>query len=96
VLKEQVLESVEQRHADECAYQEALAEWQTATANPEAHPQWAQFFANALRDALRRANNRRQETLMDKSFKDGSINRRSILLHEIGFEQRFVQIVLKI
>ena len=63
VLKEQVLESIEQRHADERAFREALTEWQTDTANPEDHPQWVQFYANALRDALRKANNRRQETL---------------------------------
>jgi len=63
VLKEQVLETIEQRHMTERAYQHALSEWQTATAIPEDHPQWPQFYANALRDALRRANNRRQETL---------------------------------
>jgi hypothetical protein len=63
VLKEQVLESVERRHADEHAYQEALVEWQLATANPEDHPHWQQYYANALRDALLKANNRRQEAL---------------------------------
>jgi hypothetical protein len=63
VLKEQVPESIEQRHADERAFREALAEWQTDTASPEDHPQWMQFYANALRDALRKANNRRKETL---------------------------------
>jgi hypothetical protein len=63
VLKEQVLESVERRHADERAYQEALIEWQLATANPEQHPHWRQFYANSLRDSLRKANNRRKETL---------------------------------
>lgn len=63
VLKKQALESMERRHADERAFQEALAEWQTNTAIPEDHPQWRQFYANALRDALRKANNRRQETL---------------------------------
>ena len=34
--------------------------------------------------------------LMDKSFKNGRINWRAILLHEIGFEKRFVQIVLEV
>jgi hypothetical protein len=63
VLKEQVLESIEQRHADEHAFQAARAEWQAATAEPEQHPQWSQFYANALRDALRKANSRRQEPL---------------------------------
>ena len=63
VLKEQILEAIELRHANERAYQEAVDEWQRATANPEAHGQWMQFYANALRDALRKANNRRREAV---------------------------------
>ena len=63
VLKEQLLESIETRHANERAYQEAVNLWQTATANPESHPGWMQFYANALRDALRKSNSRRKETL---------------------------------
>jgi hypothetical protein len=45
VLKEQILTAVETRHANEMSYQEALAEWQTATADPEAHSQWMQVYA---------------------------------------------------
>jgi hypothetical protein len=63
VLKEQLLEAIEHRHTTERTYQSALNEWHKATAHPEAHPQWPQLYANALRDALSRANNRRQETL---------------------------------
>lgn len=63
VLKEQVLETIEQRHADERAFQVALSEWQATTAAPENHPQWSQFYANTLRDALSKANSRRQEAL---------------------------------
>jgi hypothetical protein len=63
VLKEQMLEAIELRHTNERAYQEALNEWQQATVNPEAHSQWVQFYANALRDSLRKANNRRRELL---------------------------------
>ncbi len=63
VLKGQILEAVEQRHAAERAYQTALADWQAAAVEPEQHPQWTQFYANALQDALRRANARRKETL---------------------------------
>jgi hypothetical protein len=63
VLKEQVLEAIERRHADERAFQTVLSEWQAATSNPENHPQWSQFYANALRDALNKANYRRQEAL---------------------------------
>jgi hypothetical protein len=63
VLKEQMLIAIEQRHANERAFQEAANDWQQATINPEAHSQWMQFYANALRDALRKANNRRKEAL---------------------------------
>jgi hypothetical protein len=63
VLKEQMLEAIELRHANERAYQEAVIEWQRATVNPEAHSQWMQLHANALRDALRKANSRRREAL---------------------------------
>jgi hypothetical protein len=40
VLKEQVLETIEQRHADERAFQAALADWQAATADLEQHTNW--------------------------------------------------------
>lgn len=63
VLKEQILEAIEQRHMNERAYQQALSAWQATAAAPEKHPQWSIFYANALRDALRQANVRRQEAL---------------------------------
>ena len=63
VLKEQMLESIELRHANERAYQEAMAAWQQATMQPHHHPQWQQFQANALRDAIRKVNNRRKDVL---------------------------------
>ena len=70
VLKEQMLESIELRHANERAYQEAINAWQRAALQPEAHPRWMQFYANAIRDALRKANNRRRETLDALSHAD--------------------------
>lgn len=70
VLKEQVLETIEQRHADERAFQAALADWQAATADPERHPNWPQVYANALRDALIKANSRRKEALGDMTVDD--------------------------
>ncbi len=63
VLKEQMLEAIEQRHANERAYQAAVNDWQRAALTPEAHSGWMQFYANALRDALRKSNNRRKEAL---------------------------------
>ena len=55
---------------DERAFQIALAEWQAATSEPEQHPQWVQYHANALRDALRKANYRRQEALVALTVAD--------------------------
>jgi len=63
VLKEQMLDAIEQRHANERAYQEAVNDWSRTALNPEAHPRWKQFHANALRDALRKANARRREAV---------------------------------
>lgn len=70
VLKEQLLESIEMRHANERAYQEASAEWLSASGKPERHPQWFQFYTNALRDALHKANNRKRETLGSLTVQD--------------------------
>jgi hypothetical protein len=70
VIKEQILETVEVRHANERAFQVALKEWQTATAMPEEYPTWMQFYANALQDALRKANARRKETLSQMTVED--------------------------
>jgi len=70
VLKEQVLETIERRHADERAFQAALADWQAATADPEQHTNWPQMYANALRDALLRANSRRKEALNEMTVDD--------------------------
>jgi len=70
VLKEQVLERIEQRHADERAFQAVLAEWRMATAEPENHSNWSQFYANALRDALLKANSRRKEALTEMTVDD--------------------------
>lgn len=83
VLKGQLLETIEHRHAHERAYQTALAEWQAATADPEQHPQWSQFYANALRDALRHANARRQETLAALTTADW----RSLVYRELQSEK---------
>jgi hypothetical protein len=58
VLKEQMLSSIEQRHANERAYQEALDGWQASSARPEAHPRYTSALANALRDALKELNGR--------------------------------------
>lgn len=60
VLKSQMLDTIEQRHAHERAYLQALAEWKQAAANPENHPRWPQFYANSLRDGLRTANKARR------------------------------------
>jgi hypothetical protein len=86
VLKEQLLETVEHRHLIERTYQIALSEWQKATANPEAHPQWAQFYANALRDALSKVNNRRQEMLSSLTTADW----RALVYRELQAEQWYV------
>jgi hypothetical protein len=70
VIKEQILEAVEVRHANEQAFQAALADWRVVTAIPEDHPTWTQFYANALQDALRKSNARRKDTLSQMTIED--------------------------
>ena len=73
VIKEQILETIEVRHANERAYQAALDDWRTATSNPESHLAWSQFHANALQDALRKTNARRKETVDQLTIEDWRI-----------------------
>lgn len=70
VIKEQILDSIEIRHANEQAFQTALDDWRLVTAMPEDHPSWMQFYANALQDALRKTNARRRETLSQMTVED--------------------------
>jgi hypothetical protein len=53
-----LLEAIEQRHANEQAYQQALGDWKAAGANPESSSRWAQTYANTLKDALAAKNGR--------------------------------------
>lgn len=53
-----VLDAIERRHAGERAYQEALIEWQAATAEPERSPRWRSAYANALKATLQDVNSR--------------------------------------
>ena len=87
ILKEQLLGAIETRHANEQAFQVALADWQASTAMPEAHPAWSQCYANALRDALRKANYRRQEALTALTTADW----RMLVYRELQTEQWYVE-----
>jgi hypothetical protein len=87
VLKEQLLGAIEIRHANEQAFQMDLANWQTTTGAPENHPQWSQFYANALRDALRKANYRRQEVLAALTTADWL----TLVYRELQAEQWYVE-----
>ena len=87
ILKEQLLGAIETRHANERAFQTALADWQAATATPEDHPAWSQFYANALRDELRKANYRRQEALAALTTADW----RMLVYRELQTEQWYVE-----
>lgn len=70
VIKEQILDSIEIRHANERAFQAALEDWKVATSVPEDHPAWSQFHANVLQDALRKTNVRRKEMLDQMTIGD--------------------------
>ena len=63
VLKEQLLGTIETRHANEQAFQTALIGLASCDRLSRKTSHWQQYYANALRDALRKANYRRTETL---------------------------------
>jgi hypothetical protein len=87
VLKEQMLVSIEQRHTNERAYQDAINSWQLATLNPENHPRWMQYYANALRDALRKSNSRKREALEVLTTADW----RALVYRELEADQWYEQ-----
>ena len=79
------------RHANERAYQEAVNLWQQATADPESHPHWMQFYANALRDAIRKANNRRKDAIMSLTTADW----RALVYRELQADDWYAQPALE-
>ncbi len=87
VLKEQLLGAIETRHANERAFQTALTDWQAAAATPQDHPAWAQYYANALRDELRKANYRRREALATLTTADW----RMLVYRELQAEQWYIE-----
>jgi hypothetical protein len=91
VLKEQILEFIEIRHANERAYQEASNLWQQATADPESHPGWMQFYANALRDAIRKVNSRRKDVLASLTTADW----RALVYRELQADNWYAQPTLE-
>ncbi len=91
VLKEQLLDAIEMRHANERAYQEAVNLWLTATADPESHPHWMQFYANALRDAIRKANSRRKDALAELTTADW----RALVYRELQADNWYAQPVIE-
>lgn len=56
VLKQQMLNAIRERHANEQAYQQALHAWELETSNLDRHPDFTRFYANALIDQLARFN----------------------------------------
>jgi hypothetical protein len=87
VLKDQLLGTIETRHANEQAFQTALTDWRVATASPEKHTYWQQYYANALRDALRKANYRRTEVLSQMTQGDWC----TVVAHEMQAERWYEQ-----
>ena len=87
ILKEQLLGAIETRHANERAFQTALADWRVATTHPEQQMHWQQYYANALRDALRKANHRRTETLSQMTQADWCTAVSREMKAELWYEQ---------
>lgn len=58
-LETLIVRQLKRRDEINSRYLEALHSWEVATANPEQHKEYMQRYANALKDALTRANARR-------------------------------------
>lgn len=63
-----VLDSMKQAHADEKAYQEALAEWLEQSRNVEHHPKWQVIYGRALLEKLRKVNAKGRGAKARKEF----------------------------
>lgn len=70
VLKEQMLDNIQERFAAERLFQEALSVWSNQVNDPESHKHWNQVHANAIRDTLSKANNRRRDALVAMTDSD--------------------------
>lgn len=59
VLKHQLLDAENARQQRKHAFEKAVSAWESAmSADPEMHPEWNQFYANSLWDAIRAKNAR--------------------------------------
>jgi len=106
ILKTQMLHSIEARHeaqrtfagahnAWSADYTDALRAWQSAYDHAHEHASWMRVQANALRDALRKANARSSAVLREITDDDW----RSLILREVAAdawyeraEQRAVEV----
>lgn len=90
ILKYQWLHSIEQKHEINQKYDHALEQWQgRVNADALKHEDWMTFYANALRDELRRVNARipaARAALPKLDIADW----RALIQREIGADQWFV------
>lgn len=59
-LENLIVRSLKRRDDITSRYLKALHDWETATAKPDHHPKYVQMYANALKDAIYKANSRRE------------------------------------
>lgn len=81
VLKALMLDEISARHADEQAFQGAMAQWRLATAQPEQHPQYLQLYANELWDSLLKTN--RKEAVKTWLLSLGSVQKTQLVKLEM-------------
>lgn len=94
VLKEQWLNAIHQRHANEIAYQVAVTEWKQLTSNLEQHAEWMHYYANALWDAIRKGQGRgkrAKEMLATLTVAD----RRALVYRELQSEKWYAEPVMQ-
>jgi len=94
VLKELLLNIIEQRHADQHAFALVLLEWEQSIANPEEHPKFLQAYANELRDALIK-DNRRKKAVKNILEQLTNVDWQSLVKRELQTEDWFDTVISK-
>lgn len=56
ILEGLILDNVRSKHADEIAYQGAMAEYRNLINNPKSHPRWQAVYFGQIKDMLERVN----------------------------------------
>ena len=87
-----MLHAIAERHAARRAYADALAQWRAAHVDPEQHPRYMSYYANALRAALVKHNSSGRGAEQRKTAMQALTNAqwRYLIQRELSAESWFI------